>query len=107
MLKLLMTAVAKILDRDMSNWNDLLTELATDINLGSYHKLRVTYWDKMSRNYDEITFDQKLLHAIDMYWEIRRLSLQVCVIKTNDSEFIHDVGRQQSMLCVLQGGQTN
>jgi hypothetical protein len=104
MLKLLMTAVAKILDRDMSNWNDLLTELATDINLGSYHKLRVTYWDKMSRNYDEITFDQKLLHAIDMYWEIRRLSLQVCVIKKNDSEFMHDVGRQQSMPYILQGG---
>jgi len=95
--------IAKILDRDISNWDDMLNELATDINLGCNHKLRVTYWDKMSRNYEEITSDQKLLHAIDMYWEIRRLSLQVCVIKKNDSEFMHDVGRQESMPCVLQG----
>ncbi|KAG2562273.1 hypothetical protein PVAP13_8KG207402 [Panicum virgatum] len=96
-------SIAKILDRDISNWDDMLNELATDINLGCNHKLRVTYWDKMSRNYEEITSDQKLLHAIDMYWEIRRLSLQVCVIKKNDSEFMHDVGRQESMPWVLQG----
>ena len=73
--------ISKILDRDMSNWNDLLTELATDINLGSNHKLRVPYWDKINHNYEETTSHQNLLHAIDMYWDIRRLSLQVCVIK--------------------------
>ena len=28
---------------------------------------RVTYWDKMSRSYEEIDSDNKLLHAIDMY----------------------------------------
>ena len=53
--------IAKILDRDISNWDDMLNELATDINLGCNHKLRVTYWDKMSRNYEEITSDQKIV----------------------------------------------
>ena len=30
----------------------------------------------MSRSYEEIDSDNKLLHAIDMYWEIRRLSMR-------------------------------
>jgi hypothetical protein len=95
--------IAKILDRDCTNWNDMLLDIGTDINLGCNNKLRVTYWDKLSHNYEEVTSDQKLLHAIDMYWEIRRLSLQVCVIKKNDNESMHDLGREQSMPCVLQG----
>ena len=66
---------AKILDRDTTNWNDLLLEIGTEIQLDSKHKLRVTYWDNMSRSYEEIDSDNKLLHAIDMYWEIRRLSV--------------------------------
>jgi len=77
----------------MTNWNDLLIDIGIEINLSFKHKLRVTYWDNMSRTYEEITFDQKLLHAIDMYWEIRRLSVQVCVMKNNDSDCLHDIGR--------------
>ena len=65
--------IAKILDRDISNWDDMLNELATDINLGCNHKLRVTYWDKMSRNYEEIASDQKLLHA-------KRMILNLCMM---------------------------
>jgi hypothetical protein len=38
-----------------------------------------------------------------MYWDIRRLSLQVCVIKNDDSKIMDDNGRQQNMPCVLQG----
>ncbi|WVZ64280.1 hypothetical protein U9M48_013826 [Paspalum notatum var. saurae] len=53
--------------------------------------------------YEEITSDQKFLHAIDMYWEIRRLSVQVCVMKINESDSVHDIGRQENMPCVLQG----
>ncbi|CAD6272252.1 unnamed protein product [Miscanthus lutarioriparius] len=68
--------IPKILDRDSTNWNDLLLEFATEIKLGSKPKLRVTYWDNMSRSYREIDSDQKLLHAIDMYWDTRRLSVQ-------------------------------
>jgi hypothetical protein len=93
--------IAKVLDRDCTNWNDM--PLGTDINLGYNNKLCVTYWDKSSHNYEEVTSDQKLLHGIDMYWEIRRLSLQLCVIKKDDSESMHDTGRGQSMPCVLQG----
>ncbi|CAN6179435.1 unnamed protein product [Urochloa humidicola] len=74
--------------------------------LGCKHKLCVTYWDKSSRNYEEVTSDQKLLHAIDMYWEIRSLSLQVCVIKKDDSASIH-TGREESMPCVLQGSTSD
>ena len=84
--------IPRILDRDMTNWNDLLIDIGTEINLSSKHKLRVTYWDNMSRTYEEITSDQKLLHAIDMYWEIRRLSVQVCVMKNDDSDCLHDIG---------------
>lgn len=29
--------------------------------------------------------------------------MQVCVIKNDDSELMHDTGRQQNMPCVLQG----
>ena len=95
--------IPKILDRDSTNWNDLVTQIATEINLGSKHKLRVTYWDKVTRSYEEITSDQKLLHAIDMYWEIRRLSVQVLVMKNDESDIMFDIGRQQNMPCVLQG----
>jgi hypothetical protein len=40
--------IAKILDRDCTNWNDMLLDIGTDINLGCNNKLRVTYWDKLS-----------------------------------------------------------
>jgi len=95
--------IPKILDRDSTNWNHLLLEFATEIKLGSKQKLRVTYWDNMSRSYREIDSDQKLLHAIDMYWDIRRLSVQVRVIRKDDEDHIHDIGRLESMPCVLQG----
>jgi len=35
--------ITKILDRDSTNWNDLVTQIATEINLGPNNKLRVTY----------------------------------------------------------------
>jgi hypothetical protein len=38
----------------------------------------------MSRSYEEFDYDNKLLHAIDMYWEIRRLSVQVRVMIKDD-----------------------
>jgi hypothetical protein len=56
----------------------------------------------LSHSYEEITSDQKLLAAIDMYWEIRRLSLQV-VMKNSESDSTHDIEWQQSMPCVLLG----
>ncbi|KAF8660772.1 hypothetical protein HU200_057357 [Digitaria exilis] len=74
-------SIPRILDRDSTNWNDLLLEIATEIKLSSKEKLRVTYWDNLSRSYEEIDSDHKLLRAIDMYWNIRRLSVQVRVIK--------------------------
>jgi hypothetical protein len=95
--------IPKVLDRDSTNWNDLLVDISSEINLGSKHYLRVTYWDNLSRNYEEITFDQKLLSAIHMYWDIRRLSVQVCVMRKDDSITLDDIGRQQNMSCVLQG----
>jgi hypothetical protein len=95
--------IPKVLDRDNTNWNDLLVDISSEINLGSKHCLRVTYWDNLSRNYEEITSDQKLLSAIDMYWDIRRLSVQVCVMRKDDSGTLDDIGRQQNMPCVLQG----
>ena len=76
---------------------------SVEIKLGSKHKLRVIYWDKMSRTYQAITSDQKLLHAIDMYWESRRLSVQVRVLRKDNSEVMHDVGQLESMSCMLQG----
>jgi hypothetical protein len=49
--------------------------------------------DGASHSYEEITSDQKLLHAIDMYWEIRRLLVQVCnIYEKSDSDFIDDIG---------------
>jgi len=57
----------------------------------------------MSRSYEEIDSDNKLLHAIDMYWEIRRLSVQVQVMINDDFCLELDIGRQQNMPCVLQG----
>jgi len=95
--------IPKILDRDSTNWNDLLLDISAEIKLGSKHKLRVTYWDNMSRSYEEINSDQKLLHAIDMYWESRRLSVQVCVLRKDESDAVHDVGRLESMPCLFQG----
>jgi len=81
----------------------LLLDISAEIKLGSKHKLCVTYWDNMSRSYEEINSDQKLLHAIDMYWESRRLSVQVCVLRKDESDAVHDVGRLESMPCLLQG----
>ena len=98
--------IPKILDRDSTKWNDLITKIGLEIKLGSKHKLRVTYWDKVTRNNEDIASDQKLLHAIDMYWEIRRLSMQVHVMKKDDSNIISDIGRQQNMPCVLQQSTT-
>ena len=95
--------IPKILDRDSTNWNDLLLDISAEIKLGSKHNLRVTYWDNMSRSYEKINSDQKLLHAIDMYWESRRLSVQVCVLRKDESDVVHDVGRLESMPCLLQG----
>ena len=63
----------------------MLLDISAEIKLGSKHKLRVTYWEKMSHTYEMITSNLKLLHAIDMYWDIRRLSVQVRVIR-NDGE---------------------
>ena len=60
----------------------------------------------MTCSNEEIASDQKLLHAIDMYWEIRRLSVQVHVMKKDDSNIISDIGRQQNMPCVLQQSTT-
>jgi len=57
----------------------------------------------MSHSYEEIDSDQKLLHAIDMYWDIRRLSVQVRVIRKDDEDHIHDIGRLENMPSVLQG----
>jgi len=95
--------IPKVLDRDRTNWKDLVVDIATEINLGPNNKLRVTYWDKINRSYEEISSDQKLIDAIDMYWEIRRLSLQVCVMKKDDSDSVHEIRRKQNMPCVLQG----
>jgi hypothetical protein len=89
-------------DQDSTNWNDLIVDIGTQINLGSRHKLRVTYWDKMKRSYEEIDSDKKLLDAIDMYWEIRRLSLQVCVMKKDNFDSMDEIEWQQNMPCVLQ-----
>ncbi|CAN6301475.1 unnamed protein product [Urochloa humidicola] len=94
--------IPRILDRDSTNWNDLLVDIDTEIKLGPNHKLRVTYWDKTKCSYEEIDSDKKLLDAIDMYWEIRRLSLQVCVMKKDGCDSMDEIGRQQSMPCVLQ-----
>jgi hypothetical protein len=49
--------IPMILDRDSTNWNDLIVDIGTQINLGSKHKLRVTYWDKMKCSYEEIDSD--------------------------------------------------
>ena len=38
-----------------------------------------------------------------MYWESRRLSVQVCVLRKDESDAVHDVGRLESMPCLLQG----
>jgi hypothetical protein len=35
--------IAKVLDRDTTNWNDLLLDIGTEIKIDSKHKLRVTY----------------------------------------------------------------
>ncbi|CAN6363417.1 unnamed protein product [Urochloa humidicola] len=80
--------IPKILDRDSTNWNVLLLEIATEIKLSSKQKLRATYWDNLSHSYEEIASDQKLLHAIDMYWDIRRLSVQVRVLRKHDSSLV-------------------
>ena len=82
----------------------MLLDISAEIKLGTKHKLRVTYWNNMSRTYEEIDSDQKLLHAIDMYWESRRLSVQVCVLRKDESDVVHDVGRLESMPCLLQRG---
>jgi hypothetical protein len=95
--------IPKVLDTDSTNWSDLLLDISSEIKLGSKNKLRVTYWDNLSHGYEEISSDQKLLHAIDMYWEIRRLSVQVCVMRNDDSDLMHDIERQENMPCVFQG----
>jgi hypothetical protein len=56
----------------------------------------------MSHSYEEIDSDQKLLHAIDMYWDVRRLSVRVHVIR-KDEDHMHDIDRLDSMPCVLKG----
>jgi len=94
--------IPKIFDRDSTNWNDLLLDIGAEIKLGHKHKLCVTFWNKMSRVYEEITSDQKLLDAIDMYWDVRRLSFQVCVMRKDEFDSVHDIERQQSLPCLLQ-----
>lgn len=56
----------------------MLSGISTEIKLGAMHKLRVTYLGQseiLSHSYEEITSDHELLHAIDMCWDIRRLSM--------------------------------
>jgi len=43
-----------------------------------------------------------ILQAIDMYWDLTRLSLQICVMKKDEFDSMHDIERQQSMPCLLQ-----
>jgi hypothetical protein len=50
--------IPKILDRVNTNWNDLLLDISAEIKLGTKHKLHVTYWNNMSRTYEEIDSDQ-------------------------------------------------
>ena len=57
----------------------------------------------MTCSNEEIASDQKLLHAIDMYWDIRRLSVHVRVIRKDGEDHIYDIRRLENMPCVLQG----
>jgi hypothetical protein len=52
--------IPMILDPNSTNWSDMIVDIGTQINLGSVHKLCVTYWDKMNRTYEEI----------DFYWHV-------------------------------------
>jgi hypothetical protein len=71
--------IAKILDRDSTNWNDVLIDISTEIKLSSNHKLRVTYWDKLSHSYEEITSDQKLNCFLPFCSCKRMLELDGCI----------------------------
>lgn len=66
-------------DKDLICWRDFLSDLDVETPRASNQTLTVTYWNKVKGSYEEIVYDSTLLAALDMYWEIRRLVVNVVV----------------------------
>lgn len=58
---------------------DFLSDLDAETPRGTNQALNVRFWNKVKGIYEEISSDSTLLAAIDMYWEIRKLSVTVAV----------------------------
>ena len=70
----------RVVDKDIFSWMGFYDCLAEDIVHGKDQALEVTFFDKIKDEKVRIDSNSALLHAIDVYWDCRKLPLTVQVV---------------------------
>lgn len=83
----------RVVDKDEFNWMGFHQLLAEDIARGQDQELQVTYLDKEKNETVRIDSDSSLLHALDQYWDSRKVPLTVDDVDT----YPWDKSAQQSL----------
>jgi hypothetical protein len=66
-----------IVDRDTLNLIDLSKDVAAKVSIGKNQGFNLTYFDKNTQRYTNLTSDAALMDCINNYWDLRRLPLFV------------------------------
>ena len=66
-----------IVDRDTLNLIDLSKDVAAKVSIGKNQGFNLTYFDKNTQCYTNLTSDAALMDATNNYWYLRRLPLFV------------------------------
>ncbi len=74
--------IVRVFNKDTLCWMDLQEMLNDEIVHGQDQVLCATFFDKNQKKYVVLDSDSVLLGAFDMYWDIRRLPIQVHVKDT-------------------------
>ncbi|WVZ74436.1 LOW QUALITY PROTEIN: hypothetical protein U9M48_022615 [Paspalum notatum var. saurae] len=85
-----------VVDRDKTNLKDLLDDIAAEVKCGSSQGINVTYWNKVTKAYCNLTSDSQLLDALDNYWAIRRLHLSAAVYDTLSVTYTQQLNSQST-----------
>ena len=64
-----------IVDRDTLNLIDLSKDVAAKVSIGKNQGFNLTYFDKNTQCYTNLTSDAALIDATNNYWHLRRLPL--------------------------------
>ena len=66
-----------IRDRDTLNLKDVTVDVADKVSIGKNQGFNLSFFDRHTQCYTNLTFDVALMNAIDNYWDLRRLPLFV------------------------------